>query len=475
MEKQVVGPVLDETILNTGLQALQRALGSGELLQFPTRPSGAPLLLRQRFFERLFGEPDADLSDCSSGDLTAAQGDVSKLGLTQLLHLRCGHLEAPRSGAAQTDFQNAVSSALTPKLVERLAAGGVEVDAMEAEEVARGALRCYGVAEQLPTSAPGRPEHFLLRAGSVEAVLHLPTCSLCEPASVASTPVLAASNLSRATTNAPSARRRLHWEVEVCEDISAFKEKAPQAGSATERRNAKLRRPGAGQAEADAASEATTVASASSSAELLAAQRRIEELERTLKDLTAQVQGAQAAASLAAERAQALQAAEAGNATLREELAQEKSAHVATVEAAALADEKASARIEALEAQLAAQAAAASSSTGKALDEAAAPQAASQAAVQKEGGDGASLPKNSCFTISLAAGGVADVWQAAVELGTLRTRVQELGCLSSLPPVLLTPGKGGASLCATGAGAASLGDAMFSAPSAAELEAQVGQ
>lgn len=249
----VVGPILEETVVRTGLEAVHRVIGDSGLLEFPTRPNGTPLLLRQSFFEKLFGAT-VPLSSFPSGDIAAAKADVKNLSLTQLLHIRCKYLDAGAGkGTAQAEFVEAVSAMLAPKLVESWEAasdGAVSVDPDNVQEVVRSIMLLYGAYEELKDVTS---QHWLLRATGIEAILHLPTCELHAVESL-QVPTLVHNNLSRSTASVPLSRRKLHWEVQTCEDPANFEEKVAPAGVATERRGAY--KPGARRAMVSAATAA---------------------------------------------------------------------------------------------------------------------------------------------------------------------------------------------------------------------------
>jgi len=66
------------------------------------------------------------------------------------------------------------------------------------------------------------------RCAGVEALLQLPTLTL-KAVDADCPPVLAHSNLSRSTSAVTMSRRKLHWEVELCEKPAEFQEKAAPA------------------------------------------------------------------------------------------------------------------------------------------------------------------------------------------------------------------------------------------------------
>lgn len=92
-----------------------------------------------------------------------------------------------------------------------------------------------------------------------------------------------------------------------------------------------------------------------------------------------------------------------------------------------------------------------------------------------KGTNGCSLPRNRDYTIAIAASGGADMWQAAVQAGNLRSRVQELARLGMLPAVQVQHGAAAPAapveVLATGAlGGGGLGMSLCSGGSCAEVE-----
>eukprot|EP00913_Durusdinium_trenchii_P003524 g3260.t1 len=86
-----------EALLRAGLLGLSEAIGTGRLLEFPRRANGTPLLTRQGFFERLL-KGETSFLNCAAADASAAEADVKRLALHQLLAIRrgrTGRLEGP--------------------------------------------------------------------------------------------------------------------------------------------------------------------------------------------------------------------------------------------------------------------------------------------------------------------------------------------------------------------------------------------
>mmetsp|Transcript_10838 Transcript_10838/g.33871 ORF Transcript_10838/g.33871 Transcript_10838/m.33871 type:complete len:668 (-) Transcript_10838:81-2084(-) len=219
-----VGPMLEELVYRSGLQALKRAVGDDDLLNFPRRPNGSPMLLRQSFFERLLGG-QLELVSFPASDIIAAQTDVRNLSLSQLLYIICGNLEfnaAAPSMRAQRDFLTTAEENLEKRVLARLSAeGGVAVPPEKAGEVMRLAVLTYGVFQHLPGNVK-KVTRWLLRTGPLEVLLCLKECRLCSLEEAGEGPTLCYRSLSRASAAVPRAKRQLHWEVEVREDPKDF-------------------------------------------------------------------------------------------------------------------------------------------------------------------------------------------------------------------------------------------------------------
>eukprot|EP00931_Biecheleriopsis_adriatica_P095270 TRINITY_DN6890_c0_g1_i3.p1 TRINITY_DN6890_c0_g1~~TRINITY_DN6890_c0_g1_i3.p1 ORF type:complete len:762 (-),score=260.93 TRINITY_DN6890_c0_g1_i3:60-2345(-) len=234
-ESFAVGPLSEELVRRAGILAVRQAVGDADLLSFPKRPNGTPLLLRQSFFERLLNGK-MQLASFPAADVSGAQMDVRKLALPQLLFIRCSLLDAnfaPMS--TQAAFVQAVDTALDEQLLRRLSQEG----ALTASEgVVRLSLLAYGAHAELQKQGASLPpaEHWLVRADGAQNLLHLPSCEL-RPLDVADpTPAYVHSSLLQTKSAVPRERRKLHWEVQFCESPAEFKEKALPSRGAGERR-----------------------------------------------------------------------------------------------------------------------------------------------------------------------------------------------------------------------------------------------
>ncbi|CAK0830905.1 unnamed protein product, partial [Prorocentrum cordatum] len=117
-----LGPESEELTLKSGLLAIRGALGDRGLLDFPRRPNGTPLVVRQGFFERLL-KGEATLQNVAAADASAAEPDVKKLGLQQLLAIRCQSLDYHPTGKdldPKRSFLVLVDQCIMPLLGQRL-------------------------------------------------------------------------------------------------------------------------------------------------------------------------------------------------------------------------------------------------------------------------------------------------------------------------------------------------------------------
>lgn len=204
-----VGPQPEEAFRRCGTLALQKRLGSGDL-NFPRRPNGTALMLKQSLFERLLAGK-TPLSSIPASDVSAAQGDLRHLSLEQLLTLLSTQGDAPTgpSSGSHGSFWNATETLLLERLAKRL---------QKSSEVAALVLLIYGVHERLTGQLPAA-EHWLLEQ---DALLCLAECELRPLEDVAA---YCHSNLLKGASAVAQQRRKLHWEVQVCEKPSEFKEK----------------------------------------------------------------------------------------------------------------------------------------------------------------------------------------------------------------------------------------------------------
>jgi hypothetical protein len=223
-EVTIVGPLPEDQVRQKGFFNLQRMLGGAAeaLLDFPRRPNGTPMLLRQSFFERLLSG-DMELSSFPAGDVLAAQVDVRHLTLPQLLRIRCGVTALPRM-QVQSKFMACVEDGIERLVAEQLARGSMSFGPSDMTDIARLVLFTYGVHEHIAASdGPKSSNQWLLRHGQVAAVLCLETCELRNLQDDAVGPTFCHRSLSKASQRC----RMLHWEVELSENPKDFDNAAP--------------------------------------------------------------------------------------------------------------------------------------------------------------------------------------------------------------------------------------------------------
>lgn len=238
----VVGPILEDGVFKAGLDGLRMQLGVDNLLDFPKRPNGTAVLMRQSFFEKIF-TGKMEFLDFPTIDISAAQVDVKNLNLEQLLHIRCEnrefHLTSPGL-KTQGDFLGAVDSTLEKRVSERLAAGGgvAWAEPSRMSDVVRVVFLLYGVYQELPAEVRSKSDLWLLRSGNLEALLCIKTCELRRLQTGDEASQEAAwchRSLSRASAGIAKAKKQLHWELELCDRPSEFKE-AVAAAAADDRK-----------------------------------------------------------------------------------------------------------------------------------------------------------------------------------------------------------------------------------------------
>eukprot|EP00747_Dinoflagellata_sp_TGD_P206917 gnl/TRDRNA2_/TRDRNA2_80549_c0_seq1.p1 gnl/TRDRNA2_/TRDRNA2_80549_c0~~gnl/TRDRNA2_/TRDRNA2_80549_c0_seq1.p1 ORF type:complete len:539 (-),score=105.60 gnl/TRDRNA2_/TRDRNA2_80549_c0_seq1:75-1691(-) len=230
-----IGPVLEENIYRAGLLAAKDGFGEAGLLEFPRRPNGSQMLLRERFFAQLLSG-ESNLMSVPAADVTAAQGDVRYLGIPQLLRIRCDHLESSHPPAI-SQFLDTVDEYVTKRLAERLSShDGPAIQASQAGEVVRLVILIYGanrcLAEQGTT--PQCP-YWLVRHAGLEALLHLPNCQL---RSLQAVKEAARCHRSHIRTSAAVSRdrRKLHWEIHLSENPSSFDSSVPERKATSPRK-----------------------------------------------------------------------------------------------------------------------------------------------------------------------------------------------------------------------------------------------
>ncbi|CAK0830903.1 unnamed protein product [Prorocentrum cordatum] len=177
-----LGPESEELTLKSGLLAIRGALGDRGLLDFPRRPNGTPLVVRQGFFERLL-KGEATLQNVAAADASAAEPDVKKLGLQQLLAIRCQSLDYHPTGKdldPKRSFLVLVDQCIMPLLGQRLL--GEETKAFsEAHRaiVMRQVVLIYGANRNLiEKGVTLGSDWWLLAVGGTRRYLHLGRCEV---------------------------------------------------------------------------------------------------------------------------------------------------------------------------------------------------------------------------------------------------------------------------------------------------------
>jgi hypothetical protein len=211
-------------VLKAGLLAIQEALGRDGLLDFPRRKNGTPMLTRQGFFERLL-KGQASLQDCASADCSAAEADVKRLSLVQLLDIRCKHIDYSPEGRSQVgkaSFLGLLDRCASAALAERLLKEQVLADAHKAI-VTRQAMLIYGASRELAKlSEEGGGEWWLLAVGGTRRYLHLPSCEVS--GAPPSGPVFCYRSFSASDPRDPKRKRVFRWQALLVQDASKWTE-----------------------------------------------------------------------------------------------------------------------------------------------------------------------------------------------------------------------------------------------------------
>lgn len=182
-----LGPKPEDAMLKAGLLAISEMLGNDDLLNFPRRANGTPLLMRQGFFQRLLSG-EVSIQDCSISDCQAAEADVRRLSVNQLLSIRCRHFDFEASGtsnSAKAAFLGQVDRSTMTLLGERLlpSKAGCEKDKLTDAQRAvliRHIVLIYGAHHEIMISeekAPGS-EWWLVVVGGTQRYVNVPKCEL---------------------------------------------------------------------------------------------------------------------------------------------------------------------------------------------------------------------------------------------------------------------------------------------------------
>jgi len=174
-----LGPEPEDVAIKNGLLAISEALGSEGLLDFPRRKTGTPLLMRQGFFERLL-KSGALLQDCAVSDVCAAEADVKRLSLVQLLAIRCRHRDSSAAGSARSKISflaNVDKYAMS--LLEQRLFSEEELSDADTTLAMRHVVLMYS-AHRLINGDPGMPscDWWLFALRGRNLFLHIPTVKL---------------------------------------------------------------------------------------------------------------------------------------------------------------------------------------------------------------------------------------------------------------------------------------------------------
>ncbi|CAJ1378918.1 unnamed protein product [Effrenium voratum] len=148
----------EQRVLESGLTALKQ-LQPAEGLQ----RSGS-MVLRASFFERLLGG-HVELKACPANDVAAAQGDLKKLGLRQLLALRILTKGFPTTRVGAFTVHSNFLAALSSELLAYQIAGdgllGSSCSGRRLEQIGQRLVLCLGAAELLKEKCPPPPAWWL--------------------------------------------------------------------------------------------------------------------------------------------------------------------------------------------------------------------------------------------------------------------------------------------------------------------------
>ncbi|CAE7396084.1 TBC1D13 [Symbiodinium sp. CCMP2592] len=224
-----IGPEPEEGLLRAGLLQLAEAIGTERLLEFPRRANGTPLLTRQGFFERLL-KGETSLLDCAAADASAAEADVKRLGLHQLLAIRCKNLDLGQSAAgrqgAKASFLSLVDRCTTSLLGQRLL--GAELEALSDAHRAlllRHIVLIYGASRTLAATGSGHwdgsvADWWLLAVGGTRRYLQLSACQVqSKPPGV---PVCCYRSYTAPKPQDPKRSRIFRWQVLLVQNPASW-------------------------------------------------------------------------------------------------------------------------------------------------------------------------------------------------------------------------------------------------------------
>lgn len=270
LRSQWLGPQPEEEVLKSGLQGASEKLGEEGILEFPRRPNGTPVITRQGFFERML-RGESTLQNCAAADASAAEADVKRLGLKQLLRVRCLNMDFMPSGnqASKASFLNLVDRCTMSKFGERLLpdiAGGLN-DAQRAYAM-RHVVLIYGADRVLRQREAGDAvctDWWQLKVGSVQRFLHLPSCRT-EAAPPAGEHACCYRVYTAAAPRDPRKARVFRWQVLLVEQPGSWMEDPYAASTKPDKRGSTSEVLSPPRAEAKAKAAAVASAPAADSA-----------------------------------------------------------------------------------------------------------------------------------------------------------------------------------------------------------------
>jgi len=158
---------VEQRVLESGLLALQTQL-SARPPKTPVARQGSAVL-RASFFERLL-EGHVELKACPANDVAAAQGDLKKLSLSQLLALRILTKDFPTTSVGSLKVHGHFLAALSSELFQQVGARALgQAQAVQAplasrkrlEQIGYRLILCLGAAEILAGANPPPPQRWL--------------------------------------------------------------------------------------------------------------------------------------------------------------------------------------------------------------------------------------------------------------------------------------------------------------------------
>lgn len=152
---------VEQKVLESGLVALQSQLTASPSKSPAARQGSA--VLRASFFERLL-EGHVELKACPANDVAAAQGDLKKLNLSQLLALRILTKDFPTTSVGSLKVHGHFLAALSSELFQKVGARalGEEIATRKRlEQIGARLVLCLGAAELLAGANPAPPCRWL--------------------------------------------------------------------------------------------------------------------------------------------------------------------------------------------------------------------------------------------------------------------------------------------------------------------------